>query len=370
TIDMSTLSSKAGYTDWKEDLIWLPSLTETGYSSSAYGIWGLSDNQRSNSIVSWLRSGSRTDASLTCALADAVSSYGNVDVTSAYAVRPALHLNLSAAGKGSAKTLSNPTDFEVTYDGSSHDITDAGWYNNNKDIYGDSSKMSVTYSQASPTNFGEYTITFTIKDDYLTWADAQSPTDKTRTCKMTIEKAEPTVNPIIGTGQLYPGSNMPSITLSPGDTSGSIAWDDSKIAEGKTIYNWTFTSSDSNYKDKTGSATLTISGVEVNAIEASITLPEGTVIYTSTSLDSLKSYLTVTKKNNNGTSAGTAGQSEYSLSGSLNAGKSTITVTLNSTSITTTFTVDVTAVALTSMTASLSSDGSVYTTTPLDDIKS
>ncbi|MDE5618653.1 MAG: hypothetical protein K2I79_04125, partial [Clostridia bacterium] len=263
--------------------------------------------------------------------------------------------------------MNAPTDFSTTYTGSTINIDSAIWYD--RDIHGDSSKMSVTYSDATHTNVNEYTVTLTIKDSYITWADATSPTDLTRTCKMIIKEAEPIVNPIIGTGQLYPGSNMPSITLSPGDTSGSIAWDDSKIAEGKTTYNWTFTSSDSNYKDKTGSATLTISSIEVNAIQASFTLPVGTTIYASTSLDSLKNYLTVTKKNNNGTTAGTAGQSEYSLSGSLNAGQSTITVTLNGTTITTTFTVDVTAVALTSMTASLKSGSTIFTTTPLDDIK-
>ncbi|MDE5618016.1 MAG: hypothetical protein K2I79_00830, partial [Clostridia bacterium] len=115
TIDMSTLSSKAGYTNWSNDLIWLPSLTETGYSSSVYGIWGLSDNQRSNSTYySWLRSGHNNRAHNAYTLAAAGSSCSDDTVTSAYAVRPALHLNLSAAGASSAKLLTNPTDFNVT----------------------------------------------------------------------------------------------------------------------------------------------------------------------------------------------------------------------------------------------------------------
>ncbi|MDE5618383.1 MAG: hypothetical protein K2I79_02735, partial [Clostridia bacterium] len=371
TINMSTMSSKAGYTNWSNDLIWLPSLTETGESSSVYGIWGLSDNQRSNSAVSWLRSGYGNRADGVCGLAAAGSSRSGGYVTYAYDVRPALHLNLSAADSGSAKTLSTPANFKVTYDGSSHDITDANWYNNNKDIYGDSSKMSVTYSESTHVNAKEYTVTFTIENDYLTWSDAKSSTDKTRTCKMTIEKAEPNITPVIGTYTLYPGDGLdkfPSISLGAGAPSGSISWDSGQAATTTKAYNWTFKSKDNNYTDKKGSTTLTVTALDITAIEASFT-SSGT-IYTSTGLGSLKSGLTVTKKYNNGTSAGTAGQNEYSLSGSLNAGKSTITVTLNGTTITTTFTVDVTAVALTSMTASLSSDGSVYTTTPLDDIKS
>ncbi|MDE5618828.1 MAG: hypothetical protein K2I79_05010, partial [Clostridia bacterium] len=118
SIDMSTMPFKTGYTDWKEDLIWLPSLTETGYSSSYYGIWGLSNNQRSNSAVSWLRSSGTGHADYAYSLST-TGSPSSTYVMTEYAVRPALHLNLSAAGSGSAKTLSNPKDFEVTYDGSS-----------------------------------------------------------------------------------------------------------------------------------------------------------------------------------------------------------------------------------------------------------
>ncbi|MDE5618354.1 MAG: hypothetical protein K2I79_02585, partial [Clostridia bacterium] len=271
----------------------------------------------------WLRSGYSWYADISV-LKTTGDDRSSLDASRSCAVRPAFHLNLSAADSSSARTLS-VSDFGVTYDGASKGISSANWYNKDKDIYSNSDKISVTYSDATRTDVGQYTVTLTIKDSSVVWADAKSSADKERTCTMTILQAEPTVNPIIGNGPYYPGSDMPSIMLSSGDTSGSIAWDDGKIAEGKTTYNWTFTSSNSNYKNKTGSATLTLSGIEVNAIEASINLPSGTVIYTSTSLDSLKSYLTVTKKNNNGTSAGTAGQDEYVLEGSLTTGESTIT---------------------------------------------
>ena len=56
-INMSTLPSKVGYSSWKDDYIWLPSVTETGYNSTYSGIWRLSNNQRSNSNYTWLRSG-------------------------------------------------------------------------------------------------------------------------------------------------------------------------------------------------------------------------------------------------------------------------------------------------------------------------
>lgn len=50
-------SAKHGYSEWKDDYIWLPSLTETGYGMSDYGLWQLSDSQRSNTTYTWLRSG-------------------------------------------------------------------------------------------------------------------------------------------------------------------------------------------------------------------------------------------------------------------------------------------------------------------------
>ena len=46
-VSMGALVSKSGYADWKDDYIWLPSLTETGCSSVS-GIWQLSYAQRSN----------------------------------------------------------------------------------------------------------------------------------------------------------------------------------------------------------------------------------------------------------------------------------------------------------------------------------
>ncbi|MDE5618634.1 MAG: hypothetical protein K2I79_04025, partial [Clostridia bacterium] len=133
SIDMSMMPSKAGYTNWKEDLIWLPSLTETGYSSSVYGIWGLSDNQRSNSAVSWLRSASHYSTHGAYYLAAAGSSTSRDLVPSSYAVRPALHLNLTSA-QAHAVTSIDVQDFSATYTGEQIGISSAEWYNSA--IYG------------------------------------------------------------------------------------------------------------------------------------------------------------------------------------------------------------------------------------------
>ena len=106
---------KDGYKDWANDYIWLPSLAETGYDTSNIGLWETSTEQRQNYSSStsnngtvgtgngtggpyndsWLRSGFYNSANYACLLHPSGSDYGCYYVDYSYAVRPALHLNLS-----------------------------------------------------------------------------------------------------------------------------------------------------------------------------------------------------------------------------------------------------------------------------------
>ena len=113
-------SLKTGYTEWKDDYIWLPSLTETGYSTSKIGIWELSANQKSDSTYSWLRSGLTYHAGAAYALRAAGTAYYDNMVDNNYALRPALHLNLSAADN--AAVYSVPSEISVDYDGTTHSL--------------------------------------------------------------------------------------------------------------------------------------------------------------------------------------------------------------------------------------------------------
>ncbi len=128
-------SGKIGYADWKDDYIWLPSLTETGYNGSVTGIWDLSGNQRSNIRSSWVRSGYYSNASLVCFLRS--NDYGDVSTdmsSSPSTVRPALHLNLTKAAEHSGGVaLAEPTDVTLEYNGNSLTIDDVAaeqkeWY--------------------------------------------------------------------------------------------------------------------------------------------------------------------------------------------------------------------------------------------------
>ncbi len=106
---------KSGYTDWANDTIWLPSVTETGYDNTHIGIWDTSTEQRRNissstSSVgsvgsesgdayrySWLRSTTYNSSSTLYNLSPSGSSSSSYAVNRSHAVRPALHLNLNSA---------------------------------------------------------------------------------------------------------------------------------------------------------------------------------------------------------------------------------------------------------------------------------
>lgn len=111
--------NRTQYDDWKNDKVWLPSLTEVGDgdldpngADTTNGVWGLTLSQRSNQVKSWLRT-AKTDAPKTSGGGYQYSTYtmfavapdgtiGEADVSENIAIRPAIHLNLS---KISGKTV-------------------------------------------------------------------------------------------------------------------------------------------------------------------------------------------------------------------------------------------------------------------------
>ena len=122
---MSTMPTKAGYTAWKDDYIWLPSLTETGNNETIYGIWALSNNQRSNFAHSWLRSGASIFADNAYYLNATGGRHSSDYMTNSYSVRPALHLNLDLAAEHSRSIkLAEPTDVSVEYKGTALTLDD------------------------------------------------------------------------------------------------------------------------------------------------------------------------------------------------------------------------------------------------------
>lgn len=156
-------SDKPEYDSWKDDYIWLPSLTETGYNPSISGIWGLSSYQRSNSYASWLRSGRYRDP--TCAVYvydNSADDNGGVHVNNS--CRAAFHFNITAAAEHiGAITFAEPQDVSVEYDGKAFNLdslaTLPDWYI--------SDNINIEYSNSNMCDVGEYECIATIKDQFV-----------------------------------------------------------------------------------------------------------------------------------------------------------------------------------------------------------
>ena len=113
-------------------------------------------------------------------------------------------------------------------------------------------------------------------------------------------------------------------------------------------------------------AAISVLDRSVSAISA-VYNGSGHTVYASDSLDSLKTYLTVTAAYSDG-STSTIAAANYTLSGTLTAGTSTITVAYGGK--TTTFNVTVTAITLSGISAVYNGSGhTVYTDDSLDSLK-
>ena len=118
------------YSVWKDDLLWIPSLVETGNSDGDNGIWGTTFEMRrsSGSNSTWLRSADGSCFDYVISLTN-LGAEDSCLLDNKFLVRPALHLNLTKAAE-SAKGLtfdgiaagSTERVYEYVYDGVSHEV--------------------------------------------------------------------------------------------------------------------------------------------------------------------------------------------------------------------------------------------------------
>ncbi len=195
--------NKDGFANWKYDYVWLPSLTEVGFYRSvpvgSRSLWGITNSQLTANTTYWTRSGHVTSASAAYSIkgntTDLVDDSSQARVTNSYSIRPALHLNLTAAESGAA--WETPEDFSAVYNGVAQSVQSVApnWVNSG---YNDSSKVKVTYTKdgtaVSPSDVidaGEYSLTIELLNASASWENAtlgSELTDRTRTCKFTIKK--------------------------------------------------------------------------------------------------------------------------------------------------------------------------------------
>ena len=125
-IDSSTqisydYSDRPGYDAWKNDYLWLPSITEAGCNSSGTGLWKTDAALRnSGGVAVWTRSGDDNWAANAYAL-EPTGNNQHYYVNYSYAVRPAIHLNLTAIKNAITTPIETPEISSKTYTG--HPLT-------------------------------------------------------------------------------------------------------------------------------------------------------------------------------------------------------------------------------------------------------
>lgn len=111
--------SKPGYSAWKDDLVWLPSWTETGNYGNYQGLWNTSTANRENTERIWLRTCYydlyRPPARyIKYLLASGQADTHASEASSELLVRPALHLNLTAAAQAAGRPVGEMPTVEAS----------------------------------------------------------------------------------------------------------------------------------------------------------------------------------------------------------------------------------------------------------------
>ena len=178
--NMNYVIDNENYYKWKDDYLWLPSLTETGfYYSGGHGasLWGIptaagsGDNILLSASDIWTRSGDEDNARNAKSLG-LTGTYHAPSNAESHSVRPALHINLTKAQANVELEL--PKAMTKTYDGTPQgpNSTTESWFTTDF-----SSVVDVTYYKGTtpisqPTEAGTYEVAFTIKSDCKkAWAD-------------------------------------------------------------------------------------------------------------------------------------------------------------------------------------------------------
>ncbi len=186
--------TKTYYTQWGNDYLWLPSLSETGTSDSKLGIWELSTTERSASTNWWSRSGDYYSSRNAYSLYSSGSSLGSYYVYNSRGVRAALHLNLdkmlsmsirAESSDSSQGMVSGGGNFDYDYTGTTT-ITATGingyifdyWQDSSGNkIYENPYTFSVTKSETYTAYFRLPQVIFTTSNSGAEIAINNTATD-------------------------------------------------------------------------------------------------------------------------------------------------------------------------------------------------
>ena len=150
-----TYQTKTYYTQWGNDHLWLPSLSETGASNSELGFWELSTTERSASSYWWSRSGYYNNSSGAYLLYSSGSSSDFSYVDYNHGVRAALHLNLDSAAVSAALA------YDISASVASN-VADVIQLDKNSEIYYTDSPINIYPTFTISTTPGYYVSHITV----------------------------------------------------------------------------------------------------------------------------------------------------------------------------------------------------------------
>lgn len=326
---------KQGYTDWKHDYLWLPSIAEIGTPSlmsyrAVNSLWGIpSDRGSATSIRAgtndyWLRNGTGMISTVFYMETYPTSlnecgSINAIDVNYSYGgniglkYRPCLHLNLTASESASKVKAPTADTTEFAYDGGTKTYTPEGF---------DSNVMNISGNTA--VDVGKTTVSVSLKSGYV-WSDgateADGVTPKIYTFDFEIGKGTPIVNPKYDpVNKRYPALGLPTLTNT--GTAGTFTWKEGQTPTvGTNNYAYVFTPTDTD-KWKTYDGTISITYVQPTVKSLSISVKSGSKIYDVFTAEELNDYLTVVATYDDNTTH-TLISSEFTVTITTNNGKLT-----------------------------------------------
>ena len=274
------------YSDWADDKIWLPSWTETGNSSGSggRGIWNLYGKLEwgnSSATHTWLRSALVNHYHYANILtSDGASDYniGAIVATSESLVRPALHLNLTAAAKEVDSYVDKPTSNNkknVTYNGTKQTF-DLGVTGSFTSMVDGATKKNVDVAITSNNNSdcaienidgnqvltatkaGTYKVTVTPANGYRWKNDANSNDVEPIEFTLTISKVPLTIT-----------ANNAEITYGDEAKNGGVTYGEFVNGEDESVLNGElkFTYGDYSVGSGVGSYNITPSGLTADNYE-------------------------------------------------------------------------------------------------------
>ena len=200
------------YDAWKDDYIWIPSVTEAGAGvdlADSATIWQLTPTQRMHSGFDrcWLRSGGYANYGRCGTLENTSGIYAVNFVDATNGVRPAIHLNLTQAQTAAAYTASVPSDVSVEFDGTAQTVAGAKAAGLSSAAWYDANKMTLVCNNgAEMKNAGTYTCTATLNPGYIWDNNTSAP----RNFRFEITQKALTVNYTQNISGLYDVAINPS----------------------------------------------------------------------------------------------------------------------------------------------------------------